>query len=98
MRRRLGSRRESTKSNQKVEEVKRLNADVAQLVEQLIRNEKVEGSTPFSGTKIQLLNQVVSRKRETALVAVFSFRRHPLRASGVTMGIVMADVVNERCA
>ena len=26
------------------------NAGVAQLVEQLIRNEKVEGSTPFSGT------------------------------------------------
>jgi hypothetical protein len=26
------------------------NADVAQLVEQLIRNEKVEGSTPFIGT------------------------------------------------
>jgi phosphohistidine phosphatase SixA len=27
-----------------------LNAGVAQLVEQLIRNEKVEGSIPFSGT------------------------------------------------
>ncbi len=27
-------------------------ADVAQLVEQLIRNEKVEGSTPFIGTRI----------------------------------------------
>ena len=26
------------------------HAGVAQLVEQLIRNEKVEGSTPFSGT------------------------------------------------
>ena len=26
-------------------------AGVAQLVEQLIRNEKVEGSTPFTGTK-----------------------------------------------
>ena len=29
------------------------HAGVAQLVEQLIRNEKVEGSTPFSGTKTQ---------------------------------------------
>jgi hypothetical protein len=28
-----------------------LDAGVAQLVEQLIRNEKVEGSIPFSGTK-----------------------------------------------
>jgi hypothetical protein len=27
-----------------------LDAGVAQLVEQLIRNEKVEGSIPFSGT------------------------------------------------
>ena len=26
-------------------------AGVAKLVEQLIRNEKVEGSTPFTGTK-----------------------------------------------
>ncbi len=29
------------------------HAGVAQLVEQLIRNEKVEGSTPFSGTSTQ---------------------------------------------
>ena len=29
------------------------HAGVAQLVEQLIRNEKVEGSTPFSGTRTQ---------------------------------------------
>lgn len=34
------------------------NADVAQLVEQLIRNEKVEGSTPFIGTnRIKRLRQ-----------------------------------------
>jgi hypothetical protein len=30
--------------------MKGLDAGVAQLVEQLIRNEKVEGSIPFSGT------------------------------------------------
>ena len=32
-----------------------LQADVAQLVEQLIRNEKVEGSTPFIGTSRKAL-------------------------------------------
>lgn len=32
-------------------------AGVAQLVEQRTCNAKVEGSTPFSGTKFKLINQ-----------------------------------------
>ena len=39
----------------------RAYAGVAQLVEQLIRNEKVEGSTPFSGTRHLALTPVNMR-------------------------------------
>jgi hypothetical protein len=42
------------------------------LVEQLIRNEKVEGSTPFSGT-ISSLRIKGLKKDETALEAVFLY-------------------------
>jgi hypothetical protein len=36
----------------------RLNAGIAQLVEQRIRNAKVAGSTPVSGTKQQNLKNI----------------------------------------
>jgi hypothetical protein len=42
-------------------------ADVAQLVEQLIRNEKVEGSTPFIGTR------KIKQLRQPAEVGVIAF-------------------------
>ena len=46
------------------------DAGVAQLVEQLIRNEKVGGSTPLSGTKKpREINKLRSR-----LVRLFAFR------------------------
>jgi hypothetical protein len=49
------------------------HAGVAQLVEQLIRNEKVEGSIPFSGTKPPFLGQGLGWSLHTAAV----FARSP---------------------
>jgi hypothetical protein len=48
------------------------DADVAQLVEQLIRNEKVEGSTPFIGTTNSC---GPPRKKVTFRSGLFCFRR-----------------------
>ena len=46
------------------------DAGVAQLVEQLIRNEKVGGSTPLSGTK----NLIKINKLRSRLVRLFAFQ------------------------
>ena len=72
------------------------HAGVAQLVEQLIRNEKVEGSTPFSGTRTQKATSYRVAFFTCVAVLIFGACFFALRFAGVAANAIRLPSSSDR--